>query len=183
MLLTIGIGALRYIYEVPPLIYLLRLGAGGCPERSEGDPSLSTRSIRNQTSSIPIPRNKPIRGRGGDPGLLYSVGVLDLGKGPLILKCHRPLAIRLRYRARRLAGRRLRLCRVARTSGQASDFLISPRTGWQGTVPAGVTQIKSPDNSVILIGRVLCRSQRGLGGVQPFGFRCTHAPERLAASG
>ncbi len=43
------------------------------------------------------------------------------------------------------------------TGGQAGNFLISG-PGWHGTVPNGVTQITSPDNKVLLIGRVLVQN-------------------------
>ncbi len=49
-----------------------------------------------------------------------------------------------------------------RTTGtQAGDFLITG-PGWRGTVPAGLTQISSPDNTVMLIGRVLVESDSDL---------------------
>jgi len=42
-----------------------------------------------------------------------------------------------------------------RTTGtEAGDYLITG-PGWKGQVPSGVTQITSPNNSVLVIGRVL----------------------------
>jgi hypothetical protein len=42
-----------------------------------------------------------------------------------------------------------------RTTGtQAGDYLITGQ-GWQGTVPSGMTQISAPNNSVLVLGRVL----------------------------
>jgi hypothetical protein len=42
-----------------------------------------------------------------------------------------------------------------RTTGtEAGDYLITG-PGWKGQVPSGVTQIASPNNSVLVIGRVL----------------------------
>jgi hypothetical protein len=41
-----------------------------------------------------------------------------------------------------------------RTTGtEAGDYLITG-PGWKGQVPSGVTQITSPNNSVLVIGRV-----------------------------
>jgi len=49
-----------------------------------------------------------------------------------------------------------------RTTGtQAGDYLITG-PGWQGQVPSGLTQISSPENSVLLLGRVLVYSDRDL---------------------
>lgn len=50
----------------------------------------------------------------------------------------------------------------SRTTGtQAGDYLvIGPN--WQGAVPSGMTQISSPNNSVLLIGRVLVASDSDL---------------------
>ena len=49
-----------------------------------------------------------------------------------------------------------------RTTGtEAGDYLItSPR--WKGQVPAGLTHIASPNNSVLVIGRVLVESDADL---------------------
>jgi hypothetical protein len=42
-----------------------------------------------------------------------------------------------------------------RTTGtQAGDYLITG-PGWNGSLPQGMKQISSPNNSVLLIGRVL----------------------------
>lgn len=49
-----------------------------------------------------------------------------------------------------------------RTTGtQAGDYLITG-PGWQGRVPSGLTQISSPNNSVLVIGRVLVYSDGDL---------------------
>jgi hypothetical protein len=39
----------------------------------------------------------------------------------------------------------------------AGDYLITGQ-GWLGTVPGGMTQIATPNNSVLVIGRVLVYS-------------------------
>ena len=49
-----------------------------------------------------------------------------------------------------------------RTTGtQAGDYLIT-RPGWKGQVPSGMNQISSPNNSVLLLGRVLVESDSDL---------------------
>ena len=92
--------------------------------------------------------------RTGSRDTLYTVGGLDLGKGPEIL--HVP----------DMAGRYYSIEFVdpwldvfadvgRRTTGtRAGDYLISG-PHWKGVVPEGVTKIVSPNNSVLLIGRVL----------------------------
>jgi hypothetical protein len=47
------------------------------------------------------------------------------------------------------------------TSTNAGDYLITG-PNWQGTVPSGMTQISSPDNSVLVLGRVLVYSDSDL---------------------
>ena len=44
---------------------------------------------------------------------------------------------------------------------QAGDYLITG-PGWQGTVPADMTQITAPDNSVLVLGRILVYSDSDL---------------------
>jgi hypothetical protein len=45
-----------------------------------------------------------------------------------------------------------------RTTGtKAGDYLLSG-PGWKGTIPKGMTQIPSPNNSVLVIGRVFVES-------------------------
>ena len=49
-----------------------------------------------------------------------------------------------------------------RTTGtQAGDYLIIG-PGWKGQVPSGMTQISSPNNSVLVLGRVLVYSDSDL---------------------
>ena len=49
-----------------------------------------------------------------------------------------------------------------RTTGtQAGDYLVSG-PGWEGQVPSGMTQISSPNNAVLVLGRVLVESDSDL---------------------
>jgi hypothetical protein len=49
-----------------------------------------------------------------------------------------------------------------RTTGtQAGDYLITGR-GWKGQVPSGMTHISSPNNSVLVVGRVLVENDSDL---------------------
>ena len=47
------------------------------------------------------------------------------------------------------------------TGTQAGDYLVSG-PGWEGQVPGGMTQISSPNNSVLVFGRVLVESDSDL---------------------
>lgn len=89
---------------------------------------------------------------------LLTVGWLDLSKGPLVL--HVPDFSSRYYSVQFTDPFNVDFAYVGtRTTGtQAGDFLITG-PGWNGTVPRGVKQISSPDNSVLLLGRVLVESE------------------------
>ncbi len=95
---------------------------------------------------------------GANHDTLYTVGWLDLSKGPLIL--HVP-DITGRYYSVEFCSptRGIVFSEVGTraTGTNAGDYLITG-PGWQGTVPAGVTQISSPGNAVLVIGRTLVES-------------------------
>jgi hypothetical protein len=99
--------------------------------------------------------------RTGNRDTLYTVGVLDLSKGPEML--HVP-EMAGRYYSIEFVDPRLDVFADVgrRTTGtRAGDYLVSgPR--WQGKLPDSVTQIASPDNSVLLIARVLVKSDSDL---------------------
>jgi hypothetical protein len=99
--------------------------------------------------------------RTGNRDTLYTVGVLDLGKGPQIL--HVP-DMAGRYYSIEFVDPRLDVfANIGRrtTGTQAGDYLVSG-SGWQGKPPDRVRQIASPDNTVLLIGRVLVKSDSDL---------------------
>jgi hypothetical protein len=86
---------------------------------------------------------------------LATAGWLDLRNGPLVL--HVP-DMHDRYYSVQFTdpSKNTVFAYVGkRTTGtQAGDYLISG-PGWNGTVPQGVKQISSPNNAVLLLGRVL----------------------------
>jgi hypothetical protein len=153
-----GVGAFAYIYFSPRVIYAgaerrvvsQGLGCSGSPgipiNTLYTQPTLATPSQCNSLEST------------GNRDALYTVGALDLSKGPEVL--HVP-DMAGRYYAVQFTdpwgtvfaylGRRT-------TGTLAGDYLISG-PGWHGTVPAGVTQqIVSPNNTVLVIGRTLVES-------------------------
>ena len=86
---------------------------------------------------------------------LLTVGWLDLRRGPQIL--HVP-AMADRYYSVQFndPSKNANFAYVGkRTTGTgAGEYLVSgPR--WEGTVPQGMTRIFSPNNSVLVIGRIL----------------------------
>jgi len=93
---------------------------------------------------------------------LMTAGVLDLSKGPQIL--HVP-DMAGRYYSVQFTdpSKNTNFAYVGtRTTGtQAGDYLIT-RPGWNGQVPSGTTQISSPNNSVLVFGRVLVESDSDL---------------------
>lgn len=99
---------------------------------------------------------------GANHDTLLTVGWLDLRKGPLVL--HVP-AMNDRYYSVQFTdpSNNTNFAYVGkRTTGtQAGDYLIT-RRGWEGQVPNGMKQISSPNNSVIVIGRVLVESDSDL---------------------
>ena len=93
---------------------------------------------------------------------LMTLGWLDLSKGPQIL--HVP-DMAGRYYSVQFTdpSNNTNFAYVGkRTTGtEAGDYLISG-PGWKGAVPQGMTQISSPNNSVLVIGRTLVESDSDL---------------------
>ncbi len=93
---------------------------------------------------------------------LPTVGWLDLSKGPQIL--HVPDMAGRYYSVQftdpsdntnfAYVGKRT-------TGTQAGDYLMSG-PGWKGHVPSGITKISSPNNAVLVLGRVFVESDSDL---------------------
>ena len=93
---------------------------------------------------------------------LLTVGWLDLSKGPQVL--HVP-DMADRYYSVQFTdpsdNTDFAYVGTRTTGTKAGDYLITG-PGWKGTVPQGMTQISSPNNSVLVIGRVLVYSDSDL---------------------
>jgi hypothetical protein len=93
---------------------------------------------------------------------LYVVGWLDLGKGPLVL--HVP-DMNGRYYSVQFTdpSKNINFVYVGkRTTGtKAGDYLITG-PNWKRAVPQGMSQISSPNNSVMVIGRVFVENDGDL---------------------
>src|SRR5690349_14090845 len=96
---------------------------------------------------------------------LATAGWLDLSYGPLVL--HVP-DMNDRYYSVQFTdpSKNTNFAYVGkRTTGtQAGDYLITG-PGWKGQVPSGMKQISSPNNAVLLLGRVLVESDSDLSTV------------------
>jgi hypothetical protein len=93
---------------------------------------------------------------------LLTAGWLDLSKGPQVL--HVPDMTERYYSVQFTdPSKNTNFAYVGtRTTGtQAGDYLITG-PGWRGSVPNGMKQISSPNNSVLVIGRVLVYSDSDL---------------------
>ncbi|HUD54334.1 MAG TPA: DUF1254 domain-containing protein [Terracidiphilus sp.] len=88
---------------------------------------------------------------------LLVVGWLDLSKGPLVLSV--PDMSGRYYSVQFTDPFNTDFAYVGtRTTGtQTGDYLITG-PGWKGSVPQGMKQVASPNNSVLVIGRVLVYS-------------------------
>jgi hypothetical protein len=154
VLVVWGVGAAAYIYFSPRLIYntlertAVSHGLGG-----SGSPGIPIDTLYT-TPTLASPSQSNSLESTGNHDTLYTVGGLDLSKGPEVL--HVPDMAGRYYSVQftdpwgtvfAYVGRRT-------TGTQAGDYLISG-PGWHGTVPAEVTQIVAPNNTVLLIGRTL----------------------------
>ena len=93
---------------------------------------------------------------------LLTVGWLDLSKGPQVL--HVP-DMNGRYYSVQFtdpSNNTIFAYVGKRTTGtEAGDYLIT-MPNWKGLVPSGMKQISSPNNSVLVLGRVLVESDNDL---------------------
>jgi hypothetical protein len=67
-----------------------------------------------------------------------------------------------------------------RTTGtKAGDYLVTG-PGWSGSVPPGMKQISSPDNRVLVIGRVLVQNDNDLATASNLSKQITLTPFRVS---
>jgi hypothetical protein len=111
---------------------------------------------------------------------LLTVGWLDLRKGPQIL--HVP-DMAGRYYSVQFTdpSNNTNFAYVGtRTTGtQTGDFLITG-PNWKGQVPSGITQISSPNNSVLVLGRVLVKSDSDLSTAYDLSKQIQLTPLRVS---
>jgi len=104
-------------------------------------------------TSLP-PGSSKLMSYGTNRDTLYIVGWLDLKKEPQVLRVPEMAD---RYYSVQFTdpSKNINFAYVGkRTTGtQAGDYLITG-PGWKGQTPGGMTQITSPNKSVLVIGRV-----------------------------
>lgn len=93
---------------------------------------------------------------------LLTVGWLDLGKGPQVL--HVPDMADRYYSVQFTdpSNNTIFAYVGTRTTGTQADNYLITGPNWYGTMPQGMKQISSPNNAVLVIGRVLVYSDSDL---------------------
>ena len=155
-----GAGTIVFLYFWPTFAYsaykraVVRHGLGGNPI-----PVNTLYAVPNRVS--PAASNASLLATGTDD-LLYVGGWLDLSKGPLVL--HVP-DMAGRYYSVQFTdpsdGTDFAYVGTRATGTAAGEYLLSG-PGWKGTVSQGMTQIASPNKSVLVVGRVFVESDRDL---------------------
>jgi len=155
-----GLGTCVFMYFWPPITYsaykraIVQHGLGGDPI-----PVNTLYAVPNLAS--PSASNASLLAT-GTHDVLYIGGWLDLSKGPQVL--HVP-DMAGRYYSVQFTdpsdGTDFAYVGKRTTGTEAGDYLMSG-PGWKGTVSQGMTQISSPNNSVLVIGRVFVESDSDL---------------------
>ena len=151
-----ALGTPTFIYFWPRITVtgfkraIVKRGFGGGPipvNTLYAEPNLSTASASNAS----------LLGTGTDD-VLYVAGWLDLRNGPQVL--HAPDMAGRYYSVQFTdpsTGANFAYVGKRTTRTKAGDYLLTG-PGWKGTVPNGMTQISSPNNSLLVIGRVFVES-------------------------
>ena len=155
-----GLGTVVFIYFWPSITYsaykraVVRHGLGGDPipvNTLQAAPTLSSPSASNSSLLAT-----------GTDDVLYIGGALDLSTGPQVL--HVP-DMAGRYYSVQFTdpsdGTNFAYVGKRTTGTEAGNYLISG-PDWKGTVPQAMTQIASPHNSVLVVGRVFVESDSDL---------------------
>lgn len=155
-----GLGTCVFIYFWPPITYsafkraVVVHGLGG-------DPIPVNTLYAVPTLSSPSAPNSSLLAT-GTTDVLYVGGWLDLSKGPQVL--HVP-DMAGRYYSVQFTdpsdGTNFAYVGKRTTGTGAGDYLISG-PGWKGTVSQRMTQIASPNNAVLVIGRVFVENDSDL---------------------
>jgi hypothetical protein len=158
---------LLIIYLLPRL--MLAIYKRAALSQGFGDGPIPINTLYTQPQALfanpfaPLPPgSSQLMSYGTNRDTLYTVGWLDLSKGPLVL--HVPDMVDRYYSVQFTdASRNINFAYVGkRTTGtRAGDYVVSGPI-WKGVVPQGMTQIPSPNNSVIVLGRVFVENDSDL---------------------
>jgi len=93
---------------------------------------------------------------------IITIGWLDLSKGPLILRVPdmsgRYYSVQFTNPLKNIAFAYV----GKRTTGTGAGAYLICGPGWNGDIPQGVSRISSPNNSVLIIGRVLVNDENDI---------------------
>jgi hypothetical protein len=151
-----GLGTFVFIYFWPAMTYSAYKRAIIQHGRGDGPIPVNTLYATPNLAS-PAASNASLLATGTDD-VLYIGGLLDLSKGPQVL--HVP-DMAGRYYSVQLTdpsdGANFAYVGKRTTGTAAGEYLVSG-PGWRETVPQGMAQIASPNNAVLVFGRVFVES-------------------------
>ena len=166
MLVAWALGTFLLVYFWPRM--LLSVYKRGLLVKGFGDGPIPVNTLYTEPQALfadplhPPASASKLGTTGVNRDTLITGGWLDLSKGPLVL--HVP-GMNDRYYSVQFTdpSKNTNFAYVGtRTTGtQAGDYLITG-LGWKGQVPQGLKQISSPNNSVLVFGRVLVYSDSDL---------------------
>ena len=177
MIVAWVLGTFLFIYFWPHLVYNIFERAIVDKGFGEGPIPVNTLYTESQTLfAEPLASSSNLMTTGVNRDTLLTVGWLDLSKGPQVI--HIP-DMNGHYYSLQFNdpsdGTDFAYVGKRTTGTQAGNYLITG-PGWQGTVSNGMTQISSPNNSVLVIGRVLVYSKSNLSTAHDFSKQIQLTP-------
>ncbi len=160
------LGAFAFLYFYPAITYN---GLKNIFTQKGVDTVTSSGIPINTLYAVPVLAgpNAPVASilNTGNHEVLYSVGWLDLSQEPQVLNVPDMSG---RYYSVQFTdpsdGADFAYVGTRTTGTKTGDFLITG-PGWKGTVPQGMQQVSSPNNSVLVIGRALVESDSDVATV------------------
>jgi hypothetical protein len=145
----IGVDAYIYGYPLVTMEMTRRVLTNFEAPTQKGAPMGQFLNLRG----YPTPEDKQVTAPNADT--LYSTAWLDLGNGPYVLSIPDE---RNRYYLMPMLSGWTDVFRVPgkRTTGDRAQSYLIAGPGWNGNVPEGVTELKSPTNMVWILGRTYC---------------------------
>lgn len=160
VLIIWGLGTFVFIYFWPAITYTAYKRAAVRYGLGSGPIPVNTLYTAPKLSSPSAPSGSLLAT--GTDDLLYVGGLLNLSKGPQVLYVPE---MNDRYYSIQFTnpsdGTNFAYVGTRTTGTQAGHYLITG-PGWKGQVPRDMMQIPSPNNSVLVIGRVFVYSESDL---------------------
>jgi hypothetical protein len=164
---TIGVQA--YIYGLAPVmmqrtenLFVTTPGMGHAPVNQMG---YYTHLVNASFTDVVTP----------NADTLYNTAFLELGKEPIVL--HVPDTNGRYYVQQMLDAYTNTFNSVGkRTTGTGEDNFAIVGPGWNGSLPTGIQMIKSPTNTVWIIGRILVKGESDLPNVLALQKQFTLTP-------